>query len=188
MVTDDVATYRDLGVPVLQVANVRQATLDLGAWARKHFSGRVVGITGSAGKTTTVAMMTAALKSSKRAGQTIGSANLPIGTAWNMASLPSDLDYWVLEMAIGDMATNSKIARPDIALITNIAPAHLEYHNDVDTIAVKKSRIFDAMDTGSHAVICRDIAQFDLIAEKAAARGLNIVSYGESENADLRLL
>ena len=44
------------------------------------------------------------------------------------------------------------------------------------------------MDTGSHAVICRDIAQFDLIAEKAAARGLNIVSYGESENADLRLL
>lgn len=188
VVTDDVATYRNLGVPVLQVANVRKATLDLGAWARKHFSGRVVGITGSAGKTTTVAMMTAALKSSKRAGQTIGSANLPIGTAWNMASLPSDLDYWVLEMAIGDMATNSKIARPDIALITNIAPAHLEYHNDVETIAVKKSRIFDAMDTGSHAVICRDIAQFDLIAEKAAARGLNIVSYGESENADLRLL
>lgn len=105
------------------------------------FFGRVIGITGSAGKTTTVAMMAAALKSSKQVGHTIKSANLPIGIAWNMASLRSDLDYWVMEMAIGQMTLNSQITRPDIALITNIAPAHLEYHDNVENIALKK-RVF----------------------------------------------
>lgn len=188
IITDDSTHYLDFGVPVLQVQNVRQATLDLGAWARKHFSGRVIGITGSAGKTTTVAMMATALKSSKQVGHTIKSANLPIGTAWNMASLRSDLDYWVMEMAIGQMTLNSQITRPDIALITNIAPAHLEYHDNVENIALKKARIFDAMKPGSYAIICRDIDQFDLIAEKAALRGLKVISYGESKNADMRLL
>ncbi|NEN76562.1 UDP-N-acetylmuramoyl-tripeptide--D-alanyl-D-alanine ligase [Pelistega sp. NLN82] len=188
VMTDDPETYQSLGVSVLKVSNVREATLNLGHWARKHFQGRVIGITGSAGKTTTVAMMASALKSMKTVGQTMGSANLPIGVAWNMASLPSNQDYWVLELAIGGMSDNSTLALPDIALITNIAPAHLEFHHNVETIAIKKSRIFEAMRAGAYAVICRDIEQFDLIAEKALEKGLNVVSYGRSAEADMQLL
>lgn len=188
IITDDPETYQDFGVPVLVVKNVRQSVIDLGLWARKHFSGRVIGITGSAGKTTTVAMMSGALSQVASVGQTLGSANLPIGVAWNMASLLSNDKYWVLELAIGDMANNSKLARPDIALITNIAPAHLEYHNDVKTIALKKSRIFSAMSPNSYAVICRDIEHYDLIVEQAKAYGLQVVSYGESVDADNQLV
>lgn len=188
IITDSEEDYLDFGIPVLHVNNVRQATLDIGRWARKYYQGDVIGITGSAGKTTTVAMLAHALKIEGEVGQTKGSANLPIGIAWNMASLSQSAKSWVLEMAIGNMALNSQLVQPDVAIITNIAAAHLEYHNTLDMVAIKKSRIFEGMKPGSLAVICRDIAQYDLIVKKAKTHDLNIIDYGEHEDSDIRLV
>lgn len=187
IICDSPEEYADFGVPVLKVGNVRKAVLDLGHFARRYFQGKVVGVTGSAGKTTTVAMLTQTLQTFGGAEQTLGSANLPIGIAWNMASLKHNVPFWVLEMAIGNMALNSELVQPDVAVITNIAPAHLEYHNNVDMIAIKKARIFDSMKAGGLAVICRDIEQYGLIKEKAEQRGLRVISYGEHQDADARL-
>ncbi|MGR3808579.1 UDP-N-acetylmuramoyl-tripeptide--D-alanyl-D-alanine ligase [Pasteurella testudinis] len=188
IVTDDPESYADLGIPLLVVGNVRQATLDLARLARSAYRGKTYGITGSAGKTTTVAMLSQALSAIGSSAQTQGSANLPIGIAWNMACMPQTAAHWVLEMAIGNMSLNSQLVKPDVAVITNIAAAHLEYHNDLDTVALKKSRIFEAMPPKSLAVVCRDIAQFDLIAAAAHRQQLVIVSYGEHPQADVRLL
>lgn len=91
-------------------------------------------------------------------------------------------------MAIGNMSLNSQLAKPDVAIITNIAAAHLEYHHDLDTVALKKSRIFDAMQPNALAVVCRDIAQFELIAQAAQQKQLTLISYGEHPDADVRLL
>lgn len=188
IVADDPEVYSDYGVPVLKVQHTRKATIDIGIWARKQFEGSVYGVTGSAGKTTTVAMLAHTLSAFGETGQTLGSANLPIGIAWNLACLPQTAKHWVLEMAIGNMSLNSEMVQPEAAIITNIAPAHLEYHKTVDMIAVKKARIFEYMNPNSLAVICRDIEQFDIIADIAAEHQQKIVSYGEHPEADIRLL
>ncbi|KGQ69956.1 hypothetical protein OA57_08770 [Chelonobacter oris] len=188
VICDDPEAYAGLGVPLLIVNDVRKATLDLAYLARSTYRGKTYGITGSAGKTTTVAMLSQALSAIAPTAQTQGSANLPIGIAWNIACMSQTAAHWVLEMAIGNMALNSQLVKPDVAVITNIAAAHLEYHNDLDTVALKKSRIFDAMPPKSLAVVCRDIAQFELIAVAAQRQQLVLVSYGEHPHADVRLL
>lgn len=188
VICDDRDTYRDIGVPVLQVADVRAATLAIGYWQRRYYTGRVVGITGSAGKTTTVAMLAHALGFTGAVGQTQGSANLPIGIAWNLACMPQDALYWVVEMAIGSMAQNTDIVRPDIAIITNIAASHLEYHRSLDEIARKKALIFQGMSPGGAAILYRDIPQYTYLAEQAKRYHLQVVSFGEHPDSDIRML
>ena len=188
IITDDLEAYTQMGIPVLHVNNVRQAVINIGRYTRQVFGGQVIGITGSAGKTTTVHMLAHALNGFGKAGYTKSSANLPVGIAWNLACMPQSIDYWILEMAIGSMSANTDLVSPDIALITNIAPAHLEYHHTVDNIALKKSRIFEGMVPGSLAVVCRDIEQYELIKQLADIWGINIISYGEHEESMIKLL
>ncbi|WP_201512583.1 Mur ligase family protein [Psychrobacter alimentarius] len=188
IITDDMEAYRDMGIPVLYVRNVRQATIDIGRYARQAFDGQVIGITGSAGKTTTVHMLAHTLNGFGEAHYTQSSANLPVGIAWNLACMPPSNDYWVLEMAIGSMSANTDLVRPDVTLITNIAPAHLEYHHNTDNIALKKSRIFEGMAPGSLAIVCRDIEQYELIERLARIWGIRVISYGKHEDAIIRLV
>lgn len=188
IITDDNQTYLDYGVPVLLVKDVAKATIAVGGWVRRQYQGNVIGVTGSAGKTTTVAMLAHALSAFGNVEQSLDSANLPVGIAWNLSMMNQTAPNWVLEMAIGRMQVNSQMVRPNMAIITNIAPAHLEYHNSVEMIAVKKARIFEGMLPHSLAIICRDINEFTILSEKAAAHHLNIVTYGEHPEADIRLL
>ncbi|MGE6440248.1 Mur ligase family protein [Psychrobacter sp. NPDC078409] len=188
IITDDAIAYKDSSIPVLYVRDIRQATIAIGRYARQVFDGQVIGITGSAGKTTTVHMLAHVLNGFGGASYTQSSANLPVGIAWNLASMPHSISHWVLEMAIGSMSANTNLVRPDIALITNIAPAHLEYHHNVETIALKKSRIFEGMTPGSLAIVCRDIEQYDLIERLATTWGIHVVSYGEHDDATIKLL
>ena len=188
IITDDVLAYKNSSIPVLYVRDIRQATIAIGRYARQVFDGQVIGVTGSAGKTTTVHMLAHVLNGFGGASYTHYSANLPVGISWNLASMPHSINHWVLEMAIGSMSANTNLVRPDIALITNIAPAHLEYHHNVETIALKKSRIFEGMTPGSLAIVCRDIEQYDLIERLATTWGIHVVSYGEHDDATIKLL
>lgn len=182
------APYLELGVPVLQVSNIKAALLTLAAAARDAFSGRVVGITGSAGKTTTVAMMAHALSRFGIAGETKNSANLPVGIAWNQLNMPENAMSWVLEMAIGQMAVNAILVRPHIAVVTNIAPAHLEFHEDTQTIAEKKSLIMDEMQTGGSLILFGEVLHKDIFLNKAKEKSLAVITYGEEANNDIQLL
>lgn len=185
---DDGEVYRDIGVPVLKVHDIRAATLAIGQWQRRCYAGRVIGITGSAGKTTAVAMLAHALSYTGSVGQTQGSANLPIGIAWNIASMPQEAPYWVVEMAIGSMTRNTDIVRPDIAIVTNIAASHLEYHHSLDEIARKKALIFQGMPPNGVAILYRDMPQYAYLAEQARSYHLKVVSFGEHADADIRIL
>ncbi|OWV30903.1 UDP-N-acetylmuramoyl-tripeptide--D-alanyl-D-alanine ligase [Halomonas campaniensis] len=185
---EDSKTYLDIGTPVLQVRNVRAAMLAIGQRQRRCYTGRVVGITGSAGKTTAVAMLAHALSYNNSVGQTQGSANLPVGIAWNIASMPQEAPYWVVEMAIGSMAQNTALARPDIAIITNIAASHLEYHHTLDEIARKKALIFQGMPPNGVAILYRDMPQYAYLAEQARIHNLTVISFGEHVDADIRML
>lgn len=188
IICEDVQDFDDVDLPVLQVPNVGRAVARIGRHARQCFTGWTIGVTGSAGKTTTVAMAAHVLQGYGPVGATLGSANLPVGIAWNMASMPQDAHCWVVEMAIGQMASNTDLARPDIAVVTNVAPAHLSYHGTTETIALKKSRIFDGMPAGGTAVIFRDILHFDIFLSAAQRRSLKVLTFGTHAEADLRLV
>lgn len=188
IVCSDPAPYLNLGVPVLQVRDVRAATLALGRAARDAFSGRVVGITGSAGKTTTVAMLAHALSLFGVTGETKNSANLPIGIAWNQVNMPEDAASWVVEMAIGQMAVNAALVKPQLAIITNVAPAHLEFHENTQTIAEKKSLIINEMEPGGSLILFGEILHKDVFLAKAKEKGVSVITYGESPGNDIQLL
>lgn len=185
---DDGEPYCDINVPVLKVQNIPAAILAIGRWQRRCYAGRVVGITGSAGKTTAVAMLAHVLGFDEAVGQTQGSANLPVGIAWNIASMPQVARYWVVEMAIGSMAQNTDLARPDIAIITNIAESHLQYHHSLDEIARKKALIFQGMPSNGVAVLYRDMPHYIYLADQAKRYHLQVVSFGEHPDADIRML
>lgn len=188
LITNDSEQSAALTGNRMMVGNVSAAILALGAYARERMTGKVMAVTGSAGKTTAVAMLAHALEAYGAVGQTRHNANLPHGIAWNLASIPWDTPHVVLELAIGRMARNARLARPDVAIFTNILPAHLEHHHDLATVATRKSAIFEGMARGGVAVLNRDMAEWERVHMAARLRGLTIVHYGVSEGCDLRLL
>ena len=175
-------------VPVLEVDDAASAILALGTYARARMTGQLIGVTGSAGKTTTVAMLAHVLAPWGEVGRTAHNANQPYGIAWNLASISWDAPHAVVEMAIGGMRDNAKLVRPHVAIVTSISAAHLEYHGNVEEVARRKSRIFDGMRSGHSAVVNRDLPQWQIFADAAARSGLNIIGYGRHEQADVRLL
>ncbi|WP_447928521.1 Mur ligase family protein [Vreelandella sp. EE27] len=174
------------GVPIYEVSDTSQAILDLGNFARQKLAGKVVGVTGSAGKTTAINMLHQLLSLWGETGATRHSANLPYGIAWTLASVPWQARFHVIEMAIGRMRQNSALARPDIAVFLNAGPAHLEYHGTVEQVALRKSRIFEAMRPGGQAIINRDMAQWPAVQAAARKHAQSIISFGCHPEATIR--
>ena len=174
--------------PVFEVPDVSKAVLELGAYARDQMAGKVIGVTGSAGKTTVVAMLAAALRPWGEVARTRHNANLPHGIAWNLASMSWSAPFAVVEMAIGRMRQNALMVKPDVAVFTNIGPAHLEYHISTEEVAKKKARIFEGMSEGGIAVLNRDMEHWETIEQLAVERGLRVVNYGQHADAQIRLL
>lgn len=174
--------------PVLVVPDMAVALLRLGAYSRTRFRGQVIGVTGSAGKTTTCAMLAHMLRAWGAVGASRLSANTTRGIAWNMASIPWNSRYAVLEMAIAGMDRSSQMVLPHVAVLTNVGPAHLQYHFSTENIAQKKSAIFNGMAAGGSAVINADMLHADVFKRAAMARGIRVTTYGEAESADCRLL
>ncbi|MCY1740492.1 UDP-N-acetylmuramoyl-tripeptide--D-alanyl-D-alanine ligase [Ensifer sp. SL37] len=176
------------GLPLLRVADTGGAILAMGEYARLKFSGKVLAVTGSAGKTTTVAMLRHALVPWGGAEQTRHNANLPHGVAWNLASMGWTVPHIVLELAIGRMGQSARMARPDIAVFTNVLPAHLGEHSSIADIARTKSAIFSGMLPGGIAVLNRDMSAWRIVYEAARARGLRVLHYGSSDECEFRLV
>lgn len=174
--------------PVLKVSDTGEAILALGKFARDNMSGKILAVTGSAGKTSTVAMLTHALKPWGAVSQTAFNANLPNGVAWNLASMPFDVPHVVMELAIGRMGQSSALARPQVAIFTNIVPAHLGESSTIADIARAKSAIFRGMAAGDVAILNRDMLEWETVHRAAQARGLNILHYGTTEESAFQLV
>ncbi|PYE23892.1 UDP-N-acetylmuramoyl-tripeptide--D-alanyl-D-alanine ligase [Rhizobium sp. PP-CC-3A-592] len=188
ILTDDPVRLGRIEGPVLHVPNADDAIIALGAYARKRMAGQVVAVTGSAGKTSTVSMLSRTLSVFGPTSHNTHNANLCHGLAWNLASMPRDRDYVVLEMAVGRMAKSARLVRPDIAVVTNIYPAHLTNGKTIADIARTKSAIVSGMAPGSVLVLNRDMAERERFAQAAQVRRLRIVYYGTAPDSDVRLM
>lgn len=176
-------------LPLLKVGDTRTALSLLAEDWRQRFSGPVIAVTGSNGKTTVKEMLAAILGQHHRVLVTKGNLNNELGVPLTLLRLSEDDDYAVIEMGanhVGEISKLSQLTRPDVALITNIGDAHLEGFGSRDNIAKGKSEIFQGLTKEGIAVINRDDAYYDRLA--AAAKRNRQISFGEHENADVRLI
>jgi UDP-N-acetylmuramoyl-tripeptide--D-alanyl-D-alanine ligase len=146
-------------VPVMAVPDVRHALGDLARAARARFRGRVVGVTGSNGKTTTKELIAAVLSVGGTVLRTQGNLNTDIGLPLTVLESSEEEDFWVLEMAMrgrGEIAYLAEIAKPYVGLITNVAGAHLERLGSLDEVARAKGEIFHGLAEDGIAVFPGD--------------------------------
>lgn len=177
--------------PLLVVPDVLKALADLGAFARARTKARVVGVTGSVGKTSTKEMLRAILGGQGKTHAAEASYNNHWGVPLTLARMPVDADFAVIEIGMnhpGEIAPLARLAQLDVAMVTTVAPAHLEAFDSVEGIAHEKASIFDGLKPGGIAVFNADIATTPILRDKARAVGASPVAFGESESADYRLL
>ncbi|HWT94543.1 MAG TPA: UDP-N-acetylmuramoyl-tripeptide--D-alanyl-D-alanine ligase [Solirubrobacteraceae bacterium] len=128
------------------------------AW-RRALGAQVIGVTGSAGKTSTKDVLAAMVAQQKRTVATHANFNTEIGLPLTVLGAPEGTEVLVLEMAMrgaGQIAELARIAEPDVAVITNIGPAHLEQMGSLEAIAAEKSAIVAGLKPGGTAIVPRD--------------------------------
>jgi UDP-N-acetylmuramoyl-tripeptide--D-alanyl-D-alanine ligase len=178
--------------PLLVVPDVLAGLRDLAAAARLRSKAKVIAVTGSVGKTGTKEMLRLALSKDGETHASIASYNNHWGVPLSLARCPVSARYAVLEMGMnhaGEIAPLSRLARPHIAVITTIAPVHLEFFGSLNKIADAKAEIFLGVQPGGAAVISRDIPQFAQLKRAANAAGVErVVSFGSHAQADAGLI
>ena len=177
--------------PLLVVPDVLRALEDLGRAARARTKARVVGITGSVGKTSTKEMLRAILGGQGRVHAAEASYNNHWGVPLTLARMPEETEFAVIEIGMnhpGEIAPLARMADLDVAMVTTVAPAHLEAFESVEGIAREKAAIIDGLRPGGVAVLNADIGTADILRAKAAEAGARVVLFGADEGADWRLL
>ena len=180
------------GAPLLIVRDTQRGLEDLGRAARARSQAKIVAVTGSAGKTTTKEMLRLMLGTAGQVAASAASYNNHWGVPLSLARMKREAAFGVFEIGMnhaGEIRALNAFVRPHVALITTIAPAHLEYFGTVEAIADAKSEIFEGVEPGGAAILPADNAQADRLKRHALAAGVKrILTFGTRSNADARLL
>ena len=178
--------------PLLIVEDTLEGLWDLGRAARARSTARIVGVTGSVGKTGTKEALRAGLSAQAPTAASVASYNNHWGVPLSLARMAPSAVYGVFEMGMnhaGELGPLSRLAKPDVAVITTIQPVHIAHFENVLQIADAKAEIFEGVKPGGAAVLNRDNAFFPNLLEKAEARGVSrVISFGRHPEADVRLL
>jgi len=178
--------------PLLIVADTQTALEDLGRAARRRSKATIIGVTGSVGKTGTKEALRCAFERQGRSFASSGSLNNQWGVPLSLSRMPEDTTYGIFEMGMnhaGEIAALTRLARPHVAVITTIEPAHLGFFSSLEAIADAKAEIFAGVEAGGAAVLNRDNRFFARLAASAAASGITrILGFGVHEEASVRLL
>jgi UDP-N-acetylmuramoyl-tripeptide--D-alanyl-D-alanine ligase len=178
--------------PLLLVPDVLDALRDLARTARARTDAKVIGVTGSVGKTGTKEALRLALTPSGETHASAASYNNHWGVPLSLARCPEAVRFAVFEMGMnhaGEIEPLTKLVRPQVAIITTVEPVHLEFFGTLEAIADAKAEIFAGIEPGGAAVLNRDNAQFSRLKASAERVGVaRIVTFGEHARADARLV
>lgn len=184
---------RPVDFPHVLVADTTKALHDLAHAARERSEAVRIAITGSVGKTGVKEAIFACLDRASRgaAHRSVRSYNNHVGVPLSLARLPARARFGVFEMGMnhaGEIAPLSAHVRPHVALITTIAPAHIENLGSLEAIADEKSQIFTGLLPGGTAIIPADSQWAPRMIAHAKAFGVKIITFGRAGHADVRLL
>lgn len=177
--------------PHVQVADTFVALEDLGRAARARTDAKIIGVTGSVGKTSTKEALFAALDRSAPGSthRSVKSYNNHTGVPLSLARMPASSRYGVLEMGMnhpGELAHLTTLVRPHIAIVTAIAPAHTEFFPDEGAIADAKGEIFRGLEPGGIAIVPYDSPHRDRLIAAARPYAARIMTFGTAREADVR--
>jgi UDP-N-acetylmuramoyl-tripeptide--D-alanyl-D-alanine ligase len=178
--------------PLLMVANTLRGLEDMARASRARSHAKIIAVTGSAGKTTTKEMLRLAFGALGQTHASAASYNNHWGVPLSIASMPHDAQFGIFEIGMnhfGEIRPLVGFARPHVALITTIAPAHLEFFGTCEAIADAKSEIFEGIVPGGAALIPADNDYADRLRARAKQAGISrILSFGEKAGSDARLI
>ncbi|MFW8594744.1 UDP-N-acetylmuramoyl-tripeptide--D-alanyl-D-alanine ligase [Cribrihabitans neustonicus] len=169
--------------PLLIVDDVQAGLEALGRAARARTQAKVVAVTGSVGKTSTKEMLARMLMDQGRTHAAVASYNNHWGVPLTLARMPRDTEFAVIEIGMnhpGEIAPLSRLARPHVAMVTTVAPVHLEAFDDVAGIAREKAAIMEGLEPGGLAVLNADIAEAGVLRSVADDLGAAVRWFGRN--------
>jgi UDP-N-acetylmuramoyl-tripeptide--D-alanyl-D-alanine ligase len=177
--------------PHVAVADSFAALQALGVASRLRSSAAIIGVTGSAGKTSTKEALYAAFNriAPGATHRSVKSYNNHTGVPLSLARMPADTRFGVFEMGMnhaGEIAALTRQVRPHVAIITTIAPAHIENLGSLEAIAAAKAEIFEGLEPGGTAIIPHDSLWRDTLVAAAQQHAGQILTFGMGEGADVR--
>jgi UDP-N-acetylmuramoyl-tripeptide--D-alanyl-D-alanine ligase len=178
--------------PLLIVPDVLEGLRDLARAARARSKAKVIGITGSVGKTGTKEALRLALAPEGETHASIASYNNHWGVPLSLARCPETARFAIFEMGMnhpGEIEPLTRLVRPHVAIVTSIEPVHLEFFPSVAAIADAKAEIFLGLEPDGAAVVNRDNPHYAALQRHAKTAGVGrIVSFGEHAEAEARVL
>jgi UDP-N-acetylmuramoyl-tripeptide--D-alanyl-D-alanine ligase len=178
--------------PLLIVVDVLAGLTELARAARARSRAKVIGVTGSVGKTSTKEALRIALAAQGETHASASSFNNHWGVPLSLARLPASARYGVFEIGMnhaGEITPLARLVRPHVAIVTAIEPVHLEFFDSLADIADAKAEIFCGVEADGAAVINRDTAHFERLQRHAADAGIQqVIAFGEHPDAHARLL
>ncbi|MEM9552156.1 MAG: Mur ligase family protein, partial [Pseudomonadota bacterium] len=179
------------GAPLLVVDEVQAGLEALGRAARARTKARVVAVTGSVGKTSTKEMLAHVLGAQGRTHASVASYNNHWGVPLTLARMPADTQYAVIEIGMnhpGEIAPLARMARPHVAMVTTVAPAHLEAFEDISGIAREKASIVEGLLPHGVAVLNGDVDTAQILQQVARDHGAKVVTFGRGHRCHHRAL
>ena len=179
--------------PHVLVADTAAALDALARAARARTGARIVGVTGSVGKTSAKEALFAALDRSMpgKVHRSVKSYNNHVGVPLSLARMPRDARVGVFEMGMnhaGELAALTRLVRPDVAVITTVAPVHIEFFADEAGIADAKAEIFEGLEPDGTAILPFDSPHRARLAAAAHRHAAHVVTTGTGAGADVRAI
>ena len=168
----------------IRVEDTVKALQDLGAWYRSRITFPILGITGSVGKTTTRAMITAALSSERRVTATAGNSNGQLGVPITICDMDLSAQIGILEMGMsepGEMPRIARVARPQLGVVTNIGVSHIENLGSRENICREKLHLADGFTPDMPMILNGDD---DLLRGYRDTKAFRLVFYGLGRDND----
>jgi UDP-N-acetylmuramoyl-tripeptide--D-alanyl-D-alanine ligase len=169
--------------PHVLVPDVAEALTALAVAARSRTFAKILGVTGSVGKTSTKEALAAALERNcrGRVHRSVKSYNNHTGVPLSLARMPADSEFAVLEMGMnnaGEIAALTRLVRPHVAIVTAIAAAHIENLGSMEAIAAAKAEIFEGLEEDGVAIVPEETPHRDQLVKAARRHAAEIITFG----------